>query len=132
MPILLFRILILTAVTLFYFTSLVRGQKIKDEIDETIYNLIHDLLMERYPKEESRVDCMVEALKENKNVDKIYSPQLLFNNGALKQKLEPYLPEVDEKCKKTDKVKNIAATTYTKSVGIGMIVGIASAVLTAV
>lgn len=132
MPILLFRILIIIAVTLFYFTSLVRGQKIKDEIDETVYDLIHDLLMERYPKEDSRVDCMVEALKENKNVDKFYSPQLLFNTDALKQKLEPYLPEVDKECKNPDEVKNIAATAYIKSFGNVMIIGIASAVLTAV
>jgi hypothetical protein len=63
--------------------------KIKDEIDEGIYEVIRNILKGK----EEKVDCIVDYMKRTKKVDKFYTPDLLFDEEKLKTNINPIVVE---------------------------------------
>lgn len=57
------------------------NRNIKDEIDETIYDVIQQVLEEKEKNEKS--ECIVAYLKRNNKIDSFYNPELFFNDQEL-------------------------------------------------
>lgn len=65
---------------------------IKDEIDESIYDVIRKLLKTK-PWSSEKSDCIVDFLIRTREIDKIYTPDLLFDEVKLRKIIEPMLSE---------------------------------------
>lgn len=63
------------------------SSNVQDEIDETIYEVIKNILNKKHSPEVS--ECIVKHMIRTKSVDRIYSANLLFDEHELEEKIKP-------------------------------------------
>lgn len=63
------------------------NKKIVDEIDETVYEIIREVLNKG--DDSTKSDCIVDYMIRTKKIDKVYSLDLLFDEALLVQKINP-------------------------------------------
>lgn len=85
--------IILSTIFLFALASATHtdDQPEKDEIDLKFYDLVEDVLREKYHNNEASRKKVLAKLKNAGIIEKIYDPELLTDREKLEQKLEPYL-----------------------------------------
>lgn len=75
-----------------------KNQNIKDEIDESIYDVIQDLLTVKNSNVDE-IKCFIDYAKRKKSIDKVYSPELLFDEVELSKIINPLMEDYSEKFK---------------------------------
>lgn len=73
------------------------------KVDPEIFNLIKNVLIKKYSKDDDEADCIVNVFRDNRIIDRIYEPTLLMDEDRLSNELEPFLAEAEETCsRRTD------------------------------
>lgn len=80
------------------------NSKIEDEIDETIFDIFHESLLQRTP---DKADCIVDFLKRENIVDKSYTPELFFNEQMLSSRVSEALKAYEDKYARTFSVTKV-------------------------
>jgi hypothetical protein len=72
-----------------------------DEIDPKIYEVLRDILREKYQKDQVKVECILDYIKDNAIVDRFYTKELLKteNKQTLVNKINPYLGSAETSCR---------------------------------
>lgn len=73
----------------------VGNTNIKDEIDLTIYEVIRKYLKAKKKFSDTKAKCAVNFMRRNNQIDSIYSPDLLFDEGNLENVLKDVLREYE-------------------------------------
>lgn len=75
------------------------NSKIKDDIDETIYDVIRYALKDKAKKTQSnekmleKIDCFADYIKRNNKMDKLYNTELIFDQIKLLKVVQPLFNE---------------------------------------
>lgn len=82
-----------------------------DNTSGTASNEVRELVktsIQGFDKYSNKVDCMTNAIMDNKIVDRFFLPELLGNPEKFKERLQPYLDDAAVPCRTfVDKLKNI-------------------------
>lgn len=77
----------------------VSSQRIDDDIDNAIYDVLHkELGQPEYNFTEEKAACIGQYLKTKGILEKFYVPEMLFNTQRLMTEVEPYLREARSNC----------------------------------
>jgi hypothetical protein len=71
------------------------NKNIKDEVDESIYETIRNILRKNERYDAVKSNCIVEYTKRRNLVDEFYTPALLFDEVKLRQKLDRIVDEYE-------------------------------------
>lgn len=69
--------------------SLAGNKNIKDEIDESVYDVVQNIVQRNI--NETLAECFVLYLRRTNDLDEIYSSSLLFDESQLSEKIEPFM-----------------------------------------
>jgi hypothetical protein len=71
---------------------------VKDFIDEKIYNRIHQTLVEDYPDQKVKTDCLIHHYKERKLADEFYTFDIILNPSKVRVAVQKIVEEANLKC----------------------------------
>lgn len=73
-------------------------------VDQEIYNKIKLILINTYPDDQEKVNCMDKYFRRNKVADDFYTPDLMNNGAALSKAIDPYVKKAEESCNKNSNI----------------------------
>lgn len=80
------------------------NSKIQDEIDETVFDIFRESLLQRNP---DKAECIVNFLKRENIVDEVYTPELFFNDQMLSSRVSEALKDYENKYARTFSVTSV-------------------------
>lgn len=95
----LFNFRMFTTLSITILVTVVSGQIVQDSIDDHIFDLIEQIFRKKYPRDEKKVLCMTEDIRDNKIVDRFYVKKLLTDLKQLEKDIEPYIENAEANCK---------------------------------
>ena len=88
----------LIILTFIVFCSSVKAQTVTEKTNSTLYEAIHVILKNQYPREPDKTDCMIEDFKQNNVTGKFYTPDILADQEKLTKEIQPDIDSANLKC----------------------------------
>lgn len=71
---------------------------VKNFIDDKIYETIHQTLIEDYPNQKVKTDCLMEFYKEKNLADEFYTFNIIINPSKVRNTVQKVVEEAHFKC----------------------------------
>ncbi|KAL7016244.1 hypothetical protein ACKWTF_009973 [Chironomus riparius] len=71
---------------------------VKELIDQKVYQTIHQALLEDYPDQKVKTDCLIYYYKERKLTDEFYTFDIILNPSKVRSAVQKIVEEANFKC----------------------------------